>query len=261
LPVTRQLAPTWPWRLFEAPESPGWTKPAASLGIRQYALPSTSSSAVALVGRVLPPVPVFQDHWKTRFVLVVSHHFDALHRERLAGVLQPAADRRVRRVSRCRRAVHLPKQSRSCDAILATRFVPFEESPSSVAVLRHRSRCLLVVRCAHPKPPKRDQGHRRPGWAPIRRSESPHTRPSHRRSGRQDVKRSRPFQLRHRSQPNRGASASRLSSTDESVSSCRRCQQNDDLSFHGLCSPSRYLRAYSTPVEYVPSTSRTQAPR
>jgi hypothetical protein len=38
------------------------------------------------------------------------------------------------------------------------------------------------------------------------------------------------------------ASATRRCSADESVISRRRCRQSDTLSFHGLCSPSRYVR-------------------
>lgn len=185
------------------------------------------------------PASVSRDHRKTRFVHVVSHHLDALHRERLASVLQPAADRRVRRVSRCRRAGILPKQSRSCDAIPATRFVPSEESPSSVAVLRHRSLCLLAVRCAHPKPPKRDQGHRRPGWAPIRRSESPHTRPSaaEAETGRQTVA-TVPAPSPELADSRRVGFEAFLHRRVRII--VLPLPAADDLSFHGLCSPSRY---------------------
>jgi hypothetical protein len=91
-------APPWPCLLFEALHLPGWTKPAASLGIRQYAPPSTSSRAVART-RSVATRSGSRGHREPRSVRVVSHHFDGSHRARLASVLQPAADPGVRRVS------------------------------------------------------------------------------------------------------------------------------------------------------------------
>lgn len=123
--------------------------------------------------RVLPLAPVLRYHRRTRAVRVVSHHLDGLSRERLARILHPAADHGVRYVSCACQAVICQGRAVGSIAIPATRFVPFEESPSSLAVLRHRSLCLPVVRHVHLRyrsfvetPPTR-MGSDPPKWIPT----------------------------------------------------------------------------------------------
>jgi len=141
---------------------------------------------------------------------------------------------------------HLPRQSRrkhrnSRDAFRTLRRIP-----------------LVVSRTASPRPlpscrssrastnTEVSQRLRRPGWAPIHRSGSPHIRPIDARTHRNGTSNGRSHQItRRRANVSCGTSASRLSSTDESVTSFHRCQRHDVLFFHGLCSPSRYIRTRS----------------
>jgi hypothetical protein len=113
---------------------------------RFTAPPSTSLRAstpgadpkIASIGPRLP-------HRKSRSVLVVSHHLDGLLRSELAGLLHPAVDPGVRRVSgpsspapRRRssswRAGDLPRDAHTP-----------ENFSSLTAAPRHRGRCLLAV--------------------------------------------------------------------------------------------------------------------
>jgi hypothetical protein len=69
---------------------------------------------------------------------VVSHRRDGFLRSKVAGLLHPAADPRVRRVSR--EVVIGARAFERTFTFLATRIAPFKESPSLIAELRHRSR-------------------------------------------------------------------------------------------------------------------------
>lgn len=174
--------------------------------------------------RVLPLASVPRYHRETRAVRVVSHHFDGLSRERLARILHPAADHGVRCVSCACQAVICQGRAVRNIAVPTTHFVPFEESPSPVAVLRHRSLCLPAVRHVHPRyrsivetPPTR-MGSDPPKWIPTHPAD-----PCASASIRY-VKRTQSPVTRRRANVSCGASASRLSSTDESVASYHRCQ-------------------------------------
>jgi hypothetical protein len=83
--------------------------------------------------------------------LVVSHHLGGLLRAAAAGLLHPAAGPGVRRVSRCLRP-GLPKVPRPVGPFPATRIVPFEGFPSTVAVPHHCGRCPPAVGRQPPRP-------------------------------------------------------------------------------------------------------------
>jgi len=104
-------APGLPWTPEFAPPS---VRPRASTPGRPCGLPSASE--------VPPP--------KSRSVLVVSHHLDGFLRARPAGLLHPAADPGVRRVSRCA-STSITGSSRSLPnptrRFPATRFIPPED--------------------------------------------------------------------------------------------------------------------------------------
>jgi len=83
----------------------------------------------------------------TRSVLVVSHHLDGLLRIQVSGLLHPETELGSLRFWSLAPTDSRPKPT-TCgelSSVPATRFTPFEEFPSSVAVLHHCSRCPLVV--------------------------------------------------------------------------------------------------------------------
>jgi hypothetical protein len=230
-------------------------KPAASLGIRQYAPPSTCSSASTTPASVatgfglsepprsgfrprgFAPPRRFAPHRSRRCIATCcrswgSPCFSRIGRRNICGSRAVGPSRSSRRGSYPSKN---PPRRQPHRITAAVAFLPF----------------VACTRIAEAK-----RGHRRPEWAPIHRSGSPHIRPCTAEAMNKYVKRSRVLGHLSPDAWPRGASASRLSSTDESVTSCRRCQRNDVLSFHGLCSPSRYLRTRSTPVERMPSTIR-----
>lgn len=112
---------------------------APSLGLSQGSSPpSTSPSARG--SRSLATASARCDQHRTRSVLAVSHRLDVLRHRQLAGLLQPAADPGVHRVS-----AHRARRVRR--ALLASPPVhrPPERSPPRQPRLRHR----------RPVPPRR----------------------------------------------------------------------------------------------------------
>jgi len=206
--------------------------------------------------------PVSKGHLETRSVLVVSHHLDGSHRARLASILQPATDHGVRHVSCARPADHLPKQSRRNrrnphDAVRTLRRIPLVRSRTASPQPLPSCRSLRIL-----ESPKRLECTADPNG--LRSTEmDPHTSGRSTSKCRTGTSSDCDSQsVCHQTPGPRSASATGLSSTDESVTSCRRCQRNDVLSFHGLCSPSRYLQIRSTPVERTSSAiSRHEAVR
>jgi hypothetical protein len=81
----------------------------------------------------------------SRSALVVSHHLDGLLRAEVAGLLHPATGQGFAAFRACR--LHGPPEGDSIGRVTlpATRFTPFEDFPSSAAVLHHCSRCLPAV--------------------------------------------------------------------------------------------------------------------
>jgi len=122
----------------------GWSSQPSSLGIHS-APPSTSPRAstpgvdpkIVSIGSRLP-------HRKSRSVLVVSHHLDGLLRSELAGLLHPAIDPGVRRVSEVRLHDCPTEAEPSMRNLFPATHTPRRTSSSS-AVPRHRGRCLLAV--------------------------------------------------------------------------------------------------------------------
>jgi hypothetical protein len=80
----------------------------------------------------------------SRSALVVLHHLGGFLRVGVAGLLHPATDPGVRRVS-CGDRRELPKQPWSIVAFPDDAHHTPRRTPSTAAVLRHRSRCPLVV--------------------------------------------------------------------------------------------------------------------
>jgi len=123
-------APGLPWTPQIAPPS---VRPRASTPGRPCGLPSASE--------VPPP--------KSRSVLVVSHHLDGFLRARPAGLLHPAADPGVRRVSRCAStsiAGLLAETSRTRTAASPRRSSYPPKIPSTAAAPHRWGRGLLGVR-------------------------------------------------------------------------------------------------------------------
>jgi hypothetical protein len=78
--------------------------------------------------------------------LVVSHHLGGLLRVIACGFIAPRYRFWSSLRFHCVPTICLPKQAPGpIRRFPATRFTPFEEYPSSTAVLHHCSRCLLVV--------------------------------------------------------------------------------------------------------------------
>jgi len=87
----------------------------------------------------------------TRSVLVVSHHLDGLLRIQVSGLLHPETELGSLRFWSLAPTDSWPKPI-TCgelSSVLATRFTPSEEFPSSVAVPHHCGRCPLVVLSLH----------------------------------------------------------------------------------------------------------------
>jgi hypothetical protein len=80
----------------------------------------------------------------------------------VAGLLHPAADHGVRRVSRIRGRRTASRETVGREALPATRFIPLEESPSSAAVPCHHGRCLPAV-----TRPTTDRRSGPPKWTPT----------------------------------------------------------------------------------------------
>jgi hypothetical protein len=77
---------------------------------------------------------------------VVSHHLDGFLRTTVAGLLHPAADLGVRRVSRPRATQESEQaRTRATRTFPATGFTPFEEFPSFAAAPHHCGRCPRAV--------------------------------------------------------------------------------------------------------------------
>jgi hypothetical protein len=114
------------------------SSPAASPGIRRYAPPSTSFRVRAR--QRCRRRDVSGCHSRDSAARVVLHHLSGLPSPKVAGVLQPAADPGVRRVSE--RAALLPDESggrarrHPRDAVRTPRRIP-----SPIAAPRHRGRC------------------------------------------------------------------------------------------------------------------------
>jgi hypothetical protein len=271
-PITRSSAPSWSLRvLFEAVHSALADESAASPGILD-APPSTSlraSSHARVAARV-----ACRCRRQACSVLVVSHHLDGFLRSKVAGLLHPAADPGVRRVSR--EVVIGARAFEPAFTFLATRIAPFKESPSLIAELRRRSH-LPSCRCA------RDLGVQAPretlltGRALRSTEVDLHASRRRHRSAEQLNQQAqdrcghpvaavpaRLLRCRSRRWRSLGEqSASGLCSTSESVPPRCRCQRRVGLSFHGLCSPSRSFWAVLTRVRGPRCGSRpeSQLPR
>lgn len=144
--------------------------------------------------RVLPLAPVLRYHRRTRAARVVSHHLDGLSRERLARILHLAADHGVRCVSCVCQAVIC--QGR---AVGSSQF-PQRVSYPSKNPPRRWPYCVTAafaflpfVTCIHNTEVL--QRLRRPGWAPIHRSGSPHIRPINAQAHRNGTSSERSHQL------------------------------------------------------------------
>lgn len=81
---------------------------------------------------------------RTRSVLAVSHHLDGLRHPWLAGVLQPATDPGVHRVSALARPQYCGRRSASLPGALTLQSLPLPRQRFP----RHRGPCPLVVRHA-----------------------------------------------------------------------------------------------------------------
>jgi hypothetical protein len=82
-------------------------------------------------------------HRESCSVRVVSHHLDGLLRSELAGLLHPAADPGVRRVSELR-LPHAAEAEPGMRTLFPATHTPWRTYSSS-AVPRHRGRCLPAV--------------------------------------------------------------------------------------------------------------------
>jgi hypothetical protein len=175
------------------------SSPAASPGIRRYAPPSTSFRFRAR--QRCRRRDVSGCHSRDRAAHVVLHHLSGLPSPKVAGVLQPAADPGVRRVSV--RAALSPDESggrahrHPRDAVRTPRRIP-----SPIAAPRHRGRCTSCgstdlrappdrfrSRTETPDAPADPMGSGRPIARPTsthppgglpRRPKSPRTSPRHR---------------------------------------------------------------------------------
>jgi hypothetical protein len=186
--VARLAAPSWPWRLFEAPNLPGCKQPPLlgfavrpSIDTIDHGCVTSGVATRGFLGTTEKRAPSTWFH-TTSTALTASD---------LRAYCSPLPILGFVVFRAMRPAGHLPKQGRR------NRRVPH----NAVRTLRRIP--LVDSRTASPRPlpscrsprrsrlPKQTRGHRRPGWAPIHRSGSPHTRPHTAEAVSWYVKRSR----------------------------------------------------------------------
>lgn len=108
-------------------------RPSAVFLARVHSRRRSGGAEALLVRSIGPTVPPVD----SRSVLVVSHHRDGFLRAPVTGLLHPDSGHGVRRVSQLPASLAARKQRWRTVAVLATPS-PFEESPSTSAVPRHR---------------------------------------------------------------------------------------------------------------------------
>lgn len=108
-------------------------RPSAVFRARVHSRNRTQTAEATLVRSIGPTMPLVG----SRSVLVVSHHRDGFLRAPGTGLLHPDSGHGVRRVSQLPASLAARKQRWCTVAVLATHS-PFEESPSTSAVPRHR---------------------------------------------------------------------------------------------------------------------------
>jgi hypothetical protein len=157
-PVARLRAPSMAFASSSKPPScPGrapvvettTTSSAASHGIRRYAPPSTCFRVRAR--QRCRRRDALGCHSRGFAALVVLHHFSGLPFPQVAGVLQPAADPGVRRVS-WRSACHRTCRQPRCLAFPRDALRTPRRIPSPIAAPRHRGRCTSCGSTASDSP-------------------------------------------------------------------------------------------------------------